>query len=80
VTGRTAAALSEVTAVTHIATRQDMARWTRAHADAPGINWSVEPGPGGTLLVVEHTRDRSSLTGPDSASQTHGQRNPAPAA
>jgi hypothetical protein len=60
VTGRAAAALGEVTAVTHIATRQDMARWTREHADAPGINWSVQHGPGGTMLIVEHKRDRSS--------------------
>jgi hypothetical protein len=62
VTARTAAARGEVTAVTHITTRQDMARWTRAHADTPGLCWSVEPAPGGTMLIVEHTRDRSSLT------------------
>ena len=66
-TGRTAAARGEVIAVTHITTKQDMARWTRAHADAPGINWSVEPGPGGTMLIVEHTRDRASLTRPEAA-------------
>jgi hypothetical protein len=80
VTGRTADVLGEVTAVTHIATRQDMAHWTREHADAPGINWSVEPGPGGTMLIVEHTRDRSSLNRPDTAAQTRGRRNPATAA
>jgi hypothetical protein len=67
VTGRNAPARGEVTAVTHIATRQDMARWTRAHADAPGINWSVEPAPGGTMLIVEHTRDRSSLSAAEAA-------------
>jgi hypothetical protein len=67
VTGRTAAARGEVIAVTHITTKQDMARWTRAHADAPGINWSVQPAPGGTMLIVEHTRDRSSLTRPQAA-------------
>jgi hypothetical protein len=65
VTARTAAALGEVIAVTHIATKQDMARWTRAHADAPGINWTVQPAPGGTLLIIEHTRDRSTLTRPE---------------
>jgi hypothetical protein len=62
VTARAAAAdLGEVTAVTHIATKQDMSRWTRAHADAPGINWTVEAGPGGTLLIVEHTHDRATV-------------------
>ena len=34
------------TKVAHITTKQDMSRWTRAHADAPGITWSVFPGPG----------------------------------
>jgi hypothetical protein len=63
----TGGARGEVTAVTHIATRQDMARWTREHADAPGICWSVEPGPGGTLLIVEHTRDHSSLSAAEAA-------------
>ena len=66
-TARPAAALGEVIAVTHIATKQDMARWTREHADAPGINWSVEPAPGGTMLIVEHTRDRSTLARPEAA-------------
>lgn len=66
-TARTTAARGEVIAVTRIATKQDMARWTRAHADAPGITWSVEPGPGGTMLIVEHTHDRSSLTRPETA-------------
>ncbi len=64
---RPAAALGEVTAVTHIATKQDMARWTRAHADAPGITWSVEPAPGGTMLIIEHTRDRSSPSAAEAA-------------
>lgn len=43
-------------AVTHIATKQDMSRWTRAHADAPGINWSVQAGPGGTMIITELLR------------------------
>jgi hypothetical protein len=67
VTGRTGAACGEVIAVTHIATKQDMSRWTREHADAPGICWSVEPGPGGIMLIVEHTRDRASLSAAEAA-------------
>jgi hypothetical protein len=47
--------------VTHINTRQDMSSFARAHADAP-VNWSVERGPGGTLIIVEH-EDRSFPTG-----------------
>lgn len=54
--------ITEVTSVTHIATKQDMSRWTRAHADTQGINWSVEAGPGGTMIIVEHAQDRSTLT------------------
>jgi hypothetical protein len=50
-----------VTKVAHITTKQDMSRWTRAHADAPGITWSVLPGPGGTMIIVEHAEDRCSL-------------------
>jgi hypothetical protein len=52
------AARGGVTSVTHIATRQDMSRWTRAHADSPGINWTVEAGPGGTMLIAEHPHDQ----------------------
>jgi hypothetical protein len=66
-TARAAAARGEVIAVTNITTKQDMARWTREHTDAPGINWSVQPGPSGTMLIVEHTRDRSSLPHPEAA-------------
>jgi hypothetical protein len=51
--------ITEVTAVTHIACKQDMSRWTRAHADTPGITWSVEAGPGGTMVIVEHGQDRT---------------------
>ena len=50
----------EVTTVTLISTRADLARWTRAHTEAPGLHWSVEAGPGGTMLIAEHVRDRSS--------------------
>ncbi len=66
-TGHPGAGLGGVIAVTHIATKQDMARWTRAHADAPGICWSVQPGPGGTMLIVEHTHDRAPVTRPAAA-------------
>jgi hypothetical protein len=50
-----------ITGITHITTKQDMSRWTRAHADAPGITWSVFAGPGGTMIIVEHTEDRCTL-------------------
>lgn len=52
------------TQVTEFNTKSDMARWTHAHADAPGINWSVLPGPGGTMIVIEHEADRSTLAAP----------------
>jgi hypothetical protein len=53
--------ITGTTKVAHITTKQDMSRWTRAHADAPGITWSVFPGPGGTMIIVEHAEDRCSL-------------------
>ena len=53
--------ITGTTGIAYITTKQDMSRWTRAHADAPGIHWSVFPGPGGTMIIVEHTEDRSSL-------------------
>jgi hypothetical protein len=55
--------ISGITAIAHITTKQDMSRWTRAHADLPGITWSVFPGPGGTMIIVEHAEDRCSLNG-----------------
>lgn len=54
--------ITGVTEITHITTKQDMSRWVRAHADMPGINWSVFPGPGGTMIIVEHAEVRCSLT------------------
>jgi hypothetical protein len=51
-----------VTEITNITTKQDMSRWTRAHADDPGITWSVFAGPGGTMIIVEHDEDRCSRT------------------
>jgi hypothetical protein len=53
--------ITGVTEISQIATKQDMSRWTRAHSGAPGINWSVFPGPGGTMIIVEHDADRSTL-------------------
>ncbi len=53
--------ISGITEVAYITTKQDMSRWTRAHADVPGIRWSVFAGPGGTMIIVEHAEDRCSL-------------------
>jgi hypothetical protein len=50
-----------ITAITHINTKQDLSRWTRAHTDVTGITWSVIAGPGGTMIIVEHEEDRASL-------------------
>ena len=47
-----------VTEIAHITTKQDLSRWARAHADVPGIRWSVFPGPGGTMIIVEYAEDR----------------------
>jgi hypothetical protein len=56
--------ITGVTEIAHITTKQDMSRWTRAHADVPGITWSVYAGPGGTMIIVEHAEDRCSLNRP----------------
>jgi hypothetical protein len=50
--------ITGITEIAHITTKQDMSRWTRAHADVPGIRWSVYPGPGGTMIIVEYAEDR----------------------
>lgn len=55
--------ITGITQISHITTKQDMAQWTRAHANEPGITWSVFPGPGGTMIIVEHAEDRCSLNG-----------------
>lgn len=57
--------ITGVTQIAHIATKQDMSRWVRAHADVPGIKWSVFPGPGGTMIIVEYAEDRCSLNRAD---------------
>ena len=59
--------ITGITEIAHITTKQDMSRWTRAHADRPGINWSVFAGEGGTMIIVEHAEDRCSLTRPKPA-------------
>ena len=59
--------ITGVTDIAHITTKQDMSRWVRAHADIPGIKWSVFPGPGGTMIIVEHTEDRCSLSTPNAS-------------
>src|ERR1700722_9200885 len=61
--------ITGVTEIAHITTKQDMSRWTRAHADAPGINWSVFAGPGGTMIIVEHAEDRCTLNRVDASSE-----------
>jgi hypothetical protein len=64
--------ITGVTEIAHITTKQDMSRWTRAHADAPGINWSVFAGPGGTMIIVEHAEDRCSFGRPQAAPDIAG--------
>ena len=54
----------QVTEITHITTKQDLARWTRAHEGVSGITWSVFAGEGGTMVIVElGGRDRSAAVG-----------------
>jgi hypothetical protein len=59
--------ITGITEIAHINTKQDMSRWTRAHADVPGIKWSVYPGPYGTMIIVEYAEDRCSLNGTDAS-------------
>jgi hypothetical protein len=65
--------ITGVTEITEICTKQDMSRWTRAHADAPGITWSVIAGPGGTMIIVEHQEDRCSRAAAQAAAQAASQ-------
>ena len=60
--------ITGVTEIAHITTKQDMSRWTRAHADVAGITWSVFAGPGGTMIIVEHAEDRCSPNRANAAS------------
>jgi hypothetical protein len=57
---RSDAVITGVTEIAHITTKQDMSRWVRAHAEVPGIKWSVFAGPGGTMIIVEYAEDRCS--------------------
>jgi hypothetical protein len=57
----------QITEISQLHSKQDMSRWTRAHADAPGINWSVYPGPGGTMIIVEHEEDRTAFLATEAA-------------
>jgi len=63
--------ITGITEIAHITTKQDMPRWARAHADVPGIRWSVYPGPGGTMIIVEYSEDRDKASAvPDAAPVT----------
>lgn len=42
--------------ITVISTKQDMSRFARAHEDGP-VTWETCPGPGGTIVVIEHDED-----------------------
>lgn len=42
--------------IIEINTKQDLARFARAHEDGP-INWETQDGPGGTIIVTEHEDD-----------------------
>jgi hypothetical protein len=64
---RSNAVIAGVTHIAHITTKQDMSRWTRAHADVPGIKWSVFAGEGGTMIIVEYAEDRCSLNRTDAS-------------
>ena len=61
--------ITGITEIAHITTKQDMSRWTRAHADVPGITWSVFAGEGGTMIIVEHAEDRCSLHRADASAE-----------
>lgn len=63
--------ITGVTEIAHITTKQDMSRWVRAHADVPGIKWSVMPGPGGTMIIMEYAEDRCSLNRPNISPDVH---------
>jgi hypothetical protein len=61
--------ITGITEITEINTKQDMSRWTRAHEKTQGIRWSVFAGPGGTMIIVEHEEDRSTLLARNAALQ-----------
>jgi len=43
--------------VIEITTKQDLARFTRAHESGP-ITWETREGPGGTLIIIDHEEDQ----------------------
>jgi hypothetical protein len=49
----------EVTGIVEIRHKDDLSKWTRAHADVDGLPWEVVPGPGGVMVIIEYTRDRA---------------------
>lgn len=53
--------ITGITEITHINSKSDMSRWARAHEHSKRITWSVFPGPGGTMIIVEHEEDRATL-------------------
>jgi hypothetical protein len=59
--GQISADPANIIEISQINLKSDMSRWTRAHAASTGINWSVFPGPGGTMIVVEHEEDREAF-------------------
>ena len=46
--------------VTEINLKTDMSRFARAHEVGP-ITWSTQDGPGGTIIVIEHDENNSSM-------------------
>lgn len=38
---------------TTITSKTDLARWVRAHEEADPHLWSVQAGPGGTMIITE---------------------------
>lgn len=48
--------------IIEINTKQDMARFARAHVAGP-VNWDTRPGPGGTLIITEHYEDKDDPEG-----------------
>lgn len=42
--------------IVEITTKDDMARFARAHEQGP-ITWETRAGPGGTIIVIDHEED-----------------------
>ena len=52
-------AVTEVTGIVEIRHKDDLSKWTRAHADVEGLPWEVVPGPGGVMVIIEYAHDRA---------------------